>query len=466
MRRPSGGSAHGERKGRGGTGGVAALAGALVLLSPAAAPAAAVELTLHGAPRHSVAVCGRRQPAVLVRSAGRRVAAHVRGRATGVSVQRCEAGRWARARAVRVRRGRAVLSTRRPGDFRVRATRRGRSVSRAAHLRVLAPRPSGEAPPRAGVVALPVAFRVVNQNRSRTPCATDGRPYEVRGRLVAPRSVLERGEPPSVTVYLHDIGWGAYYWHFTAIPEYDYATEMARAGHASVVYDQLGYGASGRPAPDRLCYGGQADVASQVVAKLRTGDFEVAGERAPRFRRVALASHSIHGLTSQPEAYSFRDVDALVVTSWADQGFSQRLQDATRDTQASCARGGDPPGHASFGAEAFKALYFANAEPRVADAAAARRTPVPCGEPQSAFQVVAADQALLREVAVPVLLVYGRQDALFDQPSAGQQQRALYSGSRDVQLTFLDGAGQAHALERTAPAFRATMSSWLAARGF
>ncbi len=269
-----------------------------------------------------------------------------------------------------------------------------------------------------------------------------------------------------MTVYLHNIGWTSYYWHFQAAgPSYDYVTQMARAGHASVVYDMLDYGGSGKPAPSQTCYGSEADVASQIIAALRKGEYT--GSATPKFRRVAVASQSIAGLTSQPEAYSFKDADALIVTSWADQGFSQRLMNATQATLTSCAQGGDGgSGYASFTADDFKALYFANADPAVADAAAAMRAPIPCGEPQSSFATIGTDVASLREVTVPVLLVYGRQDAGFDQPGAGDQQKTFYSGTNDLTLDFVDGAGQALALERTAPAFQQLMSDWLSARGF
>ena len=86
--------------------------------------------------------------------------------------------------------------------------------------------------------------------------------------------------------------------------------------------------------------------------------------------------------------------------------------------------------------------------------------------PHSSGQAIAANRASLGELTIPILLVYGRQDALFPQPDAGDQQKALFTGSSDVTEVQMDGAGQALALERTAPAYRRTMSDWLSARGF
>jgi pimeloyl-ACP methyl ester carboxylesterase len=435
-----------------------------VALAATAQPAQAAErpsLTLMGGPRHALQMCGERHVA-LVRTVGRRVSI---GMGRGVlRVDRCEAGRWVRFARVRLHpRRRGALPSRALGDFRV-AGRGARS-----YYRVIAPAgPPAPAPDRpvddpprpaaAGVVDVPVTFRVVNQNRSRVACPADDAAYEVRGHLVAPRSALSAPGGRSVTMYMHGIGWTHGYWRFTAVPGYDYATEMARAGHASLVYDQIGYGASGRPDPNAVCYGGEADIASQIASQLRDGAYG-----GPSFDKVALASHSVMGLASEPEAYSFKDMDAFVVTSWADQGFTQKFRDAARHSQLSCAQGD----HVEFSPEVFKDAYFANADPAVVEVAANElRVPVPCGEPESAFQALGANVASLQEVEIPVLLVYGMQDALLAQPGAGENQARLFAGSPDLTLKFVEGSGHALALERTAPAYRAVMSEWLSAHGF
>ena len=68
---------------------------------------------------------------------------------------------------------------------------------------------------------------------------------------------------------------GESFWSFAAAPRYDYAAALARAGHASVVIDRLGYGASGHPDGNQTCLGAQADIAHQIVGKLRSGDYVV-----------------------------------------------------------------------------------------------------------------------------------------------------------------------------------------------
>jgi pimeloyl-ACP methyl ester carboxylesterase len=185
------------------------------------------------------------------------------------------------------------------------------------------------------------------------------------------------------------------------------------------------------------------------------------------FQRVALASQTIEALTAQPEAYSFSNIDALIITSWADQAPQQALLTQSQQVETSCAAGGDPakPGYVfvPLSASDYQSDYFFNAEPAVVSAAVAMRSRTPCGETESAGQAIAADQAGLRTITAPVLLVYGINDVLWSQPSSGNGQASDYSGARSVTTVFLDNTGNGIALERTAPQFRSAVSTWLCA---
>ena len=143
----------------------------------------------------------------------------------------------------------------------------------------------------------------------------------LRGRLIGSRTALGRGG--GIVVYLHQIGLSSQYWNFKAVPGYDFAGELARRGHVSLVLDQLGYGASSRADGTQVCYGSEADMASQIAGRLKKGDYDAGGGQAARFSRVALGSNGAGGFMVQPAAYSTGNVDALVVTGWADQGYSQ-----------------------------------------------------------------------------------------------------------------------------------------------
>ncbi|MFL5909791.1 MAG: alpha/beta fold hydrolase [Gaiellaceae bacterium] len=322
----------------------------------------------------------------------------------------------------------------------------------------------------ASVETRPAVFTVQNLNRSQVQCSTDGRTYRVRGLLVGPAGSLRTNGGP-VTLYLHGLGFGRFFWDFQAVPGYNFAAAMAQRGHVSAIVDRLGYGASDHPDGTQSCIGGQADVAHQVVQGLRTGTYSAGPGPAVKFGKVALVGHSAGGAIAQVETYSFRDVAALGVLSWADQGQSQLAGTTFAAATQTCLNGGQPsggaPGYAPFGATDadFQAAMFHDADPAVVSAATSMRNPDPCGDDESLGQTSAVDHAMLPTIAKPVLLGFGENDALFP-PPAGSEQRAQFAGSGDVSLIQLPDTGHAVTLERSAPALVADLAGWLSARGF
>ncbi|GAA5163005.1 alpha/beta hydrolase [Pseudonocardia eucalypti] len=327
------------------------------------------------------------------------------------------------------------------------------------------------------VVKVPVSFEVTNSNESKVACTSDGRRYTVRGLIVAPRSALS-GDHGALTIYSHGLSYtGQSYFHFTDVPGYDYVTEQAKAGHASLAFDLPGYGASDvvKDGHD-ICSGSEATIIHQMVGQLRSGRYHADGHDAVSFKKIALAGHSASGLTAQAEAYSFHDIDALIVMAYADQGFSPRLLATTAQTLTRCTLGGEPKkdspgttGYAYFGQtdEDYRSEHLYDTDPDVAEAATANRVKNPCGRIGSVAATVASDVALLAAVHVPVLLVYGQNDALFQDNAVGtRRQKAHFVGSGDVTDVFLPGTGHAQTLGRSAPKMRAAVSDWLAARGF
>jgi pimeloyl-ACP methyl ester carboxylesterase len=302
-----------------------------------------------------------------------------------------------------------------------------------------------------------VSFEVQNRNRSKVMCFSDRANYTVRGHIVTPPGGARR-----VVLFLHGLAWGEFLWNFDAVPGYNWAQELAGKGVASVVIDRLGYGKSDKPPGMQSCIGAQADVAHQIVEQLRSGKYG-----GPKFEGVALAGHSAAGAIAQVEAYSFDDIDALLVLAWADQGFSQQAMQAFGQSGEVCLKGGDPPGYARFGQsdEDFQALGFHDADPAVVEAATALRNPDPCGDFGSVLTAVLNDHRWVRTIKVPVLLVYGGSDAIFP-PPAGDQQKGHFTGSDDVTLETIPETGHALSLERSAGTTRDVIASWLCNHSF
>jgi hypothetical protein len=314
-----------------------------------------------------------------------------------------------------------------------------------------------------------VTFDVTNTNASDVPCSTDAGRYSIHGQLFLP----PRGTPAGVTLYLHGLGFSSYFWHFTAVPGYDYATTQAEQGHASVIIDRLGYGASSIPPGTVSCVGGQASIAHQVIQALRSGQYEEAGHSPSRFSRVGLVGHSLGGEVAEIEAHSFHDINALAVAGWADQGYSPLSLSAFGQLGAQCITGGDPAGpggsggYGSYGATAaaYDALMFHDADPAVVAAANAMRTEDPCGDVESILTAVAIDVAKIGTIDVPIAYAWGDSDGNYLGAAWWQLQQPLYSSSPKVTGIGLSDTGHAVTLERSAPTFRTLMAEWLTQNG-
>lgn len=347
-----------------------------------------------------------------------------------------------------------------------------RAAALATALALLAAVPAASARTQR-ILDLPVTFTVTNVNRSLVPCLADGSAVALVGRLVAPAALLARPKrPATVTLYLHEFSFGKWFWDFP-VQAYDYAKTEARAGHASVLIDRLGYGQSSHPDGYSTCVGADADEAHQMAMQLHAGTYKLAGATARAFQHIVIAGHSGGAMAAEIEAYSFGGVDGLIVFAHVDGdptplGTSEGLQEGSV-----CALGGQsafaggPGGYAYFGqtAAAWESDYFEGAAPSIVAEAVPRRHRDPCGDVYSFAEAVFLDHLYVPRIRVPVLLLYGLSDALFAQPAGGRDQRAEFSGSRGAALDYFAGCGHALTLEYCAPAVRADVSGWLDREG-
>ncbi|MEV8113993.1 alpha/beta hydrolase [Streptomyces xiamenensis] len=313
----------------------------------------------------------------------------------------------------------------------------------------------------ADIVDVPVSFTVVNQNRTLAECPVDGGSYRIEGHLTAPRALLEDGTVPGVTLYQHGIAAGEWYWRLDA-EGYHHAEEMALRGHASVTVDRLGYGASDHPDGYLTCIGGEADIAHQITRALREGTYTVADGDPYAFDRVYLAGQSNGGQISQIAAYSFQDIDGLVIMDWTDLGLTPQANARFFTALNTCLNGaggeGDGYVYYDLGTEEFRDGNFHDTDPEVLRLALPHQNPHPCGDMVAQLGGVLVDLRHLNEITVPVLFLYGEKDARVE---GGAEHRALFTGTDDTELLEVPEAGHYMGLERGAPLVHDALADWL-----
>jgi pimeloyl-ACP methyl ester carboxylesterase len=320
------------------------------------------------------------------------------------------------------------------------------------------------APALPGVRDLPVTFTVTNANQTSVPCSGDGKTYTISGNLYLPAGAT----PAGATLYAHGLGFGEYFWDFSAVPGYNYAAVEAQDGHASVIIDRVGYGASGVPGGFESCVGAQATILHEIIGDMRDGHYTTTGMASPSFSRVGLVGHSAGGEYVQIEAYSFRDIDALGVMDWADGTYSPQALTAFAGAGEECLTNGSPQvngkasGYTPFGetASSYDLLMFANTDPTVEADATAMRSQDPCGDDLTILNAVPLDLLELGSIKVPVAFVWGTADAIYLPIPWWTIQEGLYSSSPKVTDIPVTG-GHAVTLDRSAPQLQSAMNGWL-----
>ncbi len=324
-------------------------------------------------------------------------------------------------------------------------------------------------------VELPVSFEVRNVNRTAIPCEADGRTYTLEGVMTVPVAALKGDDYDAVTLVVHGLGYGAFFSNFEEVEGYDFAAKAVRAGNVTVAIDRLGYGDSPQPDGFGICFGSHADMAHQVVDQLRSGAYRAGSIDAPAFDSVVLAGHSVGGLIAEATAYTFDNVDGLVVLSWSDVVMSELAMDyAARAVEECETTGGKTseegaPGYVAYGATEldFVIGHFAtgHAPPEVITTTAERRNINPCGDLLSFGAAVETNLANVGRIDVPVLVLTGLLDNFFPAPASVRQQTPLYTGTDDVTGVVLPATGHALTLHDTRNLFAADVKDWLRERG-
>ncbi len=275
--------------------------------------------------------------------------------------------------------------------------------------------PAVAAPP-VDIVELPISFAVKNTNRTGVPCVSDGKDYTVNGVMVGPKEAIAAGG--TATLWLHAVTWTSDYFNLD-VPGHNFVRSLASLGHVSVAVDRLGYGSSDKPDGLATCFGSEADVAGQMVDALRSGNYTVRGGQARPHSRVNLGGSSVGAMIANITAFTFHNVDGVVNQGFGDFAASPYAAQEVFDAYSRCSAGGDagaPPNYATFAKNSRDTFYFHDATPEVR-AAVPASSPDPCGQIQSVLAGIGADTAHLAEINVPVMLVFGRDDAVYPAPA-------------------------------------------------
>ncbi|WP_329230728.1 alpha/beta hydrolase [Streptomyces sp. NBC_00111] len=314
-----------------------------------------------------------------------------------------------------------------------------------------------------GISDIPVSFTVRNINRTKASCPVDGLTYTVRGHLTAPTRLLEsKGAVRAITLYQHGIAAGEWYWRVEA-DGYHHAEELAARGHASLTIDRIGYDTSDTLDGLATCIGGQADITHQIVQQLREGTYRSGGTgkggTSGAFDKVFLAGQSNGGQIAQIAAYSFRDIDGLVLMDWTDRGLTPQANARFFSSLQTCLRGGTK-GYVYYdlGPAEFRSGNFHDTDPAVLDLAVPHQNRHPCGDMVSQLGAVLVDLRELPTITVPVLFMYGEKDARVE---GGEEHRALFTGAKNTQLVEIPDAGHYMGMARQAPLVHDTLADWL-----
>ncbi len=181
-------------------------------------------------------------------------------------------------------------------------------------------------------------------------------------------------------------------------------------------------------------------------------------------------------IIAQAEAYSFGDIDGLMVLSYSDINVSLAAKTALTIATQQCNAGGQrqagtsgPTGYIYFGADTPAKFieahfYTPNADPAVVDTTSSLWSRDPCGDILPYKTAVASNLANIASIKVPTLVLTGAADAIYPVPS--DKQASLLTGSSDVTAVTVAGSGHALTLQRSAGMFSTQVSNWLMHKGF
>jgi pimeloyl-ACP methyl ester carboxylesterase len=293
--------------------------------------------------------------------------------------------------------------------------------------------------------------------------------YTVVGWLCGP---AHRPIPTSaVQVLLSGLTYDHHYWDMPHHPGNSYVQAALQHGDVVFSLDRLGVGASSRPPADLVTVGSEAYVTHQIVQALRRGT--VAGIR---FATVYGVGHSMGAAIWICEAALWRDVNALVVSSYLHQPNIPQQQAIAATLYAA---GADPAfatrpppdGYVTtVPGSRLADFYFApSADSAVVAADEAYKQTATAGERASLN--LARDPMYSGAIDVPVLLLVGEYDSLGCDPAHGLMctdaaticgRESPYYPAAPLAAMVVPDAGHSVALHRDAMPWLGAAEAWVA----
>ncbi|MEW2548291.1 alpha/beta hydrolase [Streptomyces sp. NPDC047002] len=325
----------------------------------------------------------------------------------------------------------------------------------------------GAASPHPGTSCRDVSFPVT---------LPDGSAQKIAAQYCAPRT----GAVDTVQLLVHGATYNHTYWDFPyKNGTYSYVERAGRLGYATLAIDELGDGASSRPASTELTFPAISDSIHQVIGQVR------AGALGRHYASVMAVGHSFGSAQLIEETAEHGDVDAVVLTG-SGHATSSIVADAQPTVFYSAnhlsrfASLDDGYVTSKPGQRAAILYYPPLADPRVVAADQATEDVVS----QTELTTRPADLgALMKKITVPVLLVDGNKDNHYCTPdvdgTAGtdlgctsttefyQHEAGNFTGA--CFSAMLVRSGHDITLHRTAPQSYASILAWeqatLPARG-
>jgi pimeloyl-ACP methyl ester carboxylesterase len=254
-------------------------------------------------------------------------------------------------------------------------------------------------------------------------------------------------QSPTMVLLMHGLSYTKESWDF---PGYSVAQKIAAAGYAVIAIDRLGYGESKLENGYQVGHEQYAGMAWQIVQQLRKQGFS----------HVVLGGHSAGAGTTELEAGTLGEVDAIMALGWHHRPSNQLGQDFFTGDYVRAAQDdyeyflGTPQHRAEM-------FYEPDADPAVVAADTKAAVLTPSGEIFSVGKQ--PSRLVVGNIKVPVFLQFGEKDRLFEVEYA-KMHAAEFRSSSSVTVDIVPGAGNTFMLTKAGLAGTERLVKWLRSR--